>query len=188
MQFWIGTRARHCGVDLHVCTMHPCILDSRRQVYPSENMDTSSARFLPAVAPLRENLVVSVECIFICYWIFALCAKEGIAFILGHARYMKAIHSGIAKNDRLDAHRIAALLHGGMIPRAYVYPPRRKRLIHAIQDHPVDLGPEGLVSNKLFPAMGCEVLDPAARMGSNALQNIYRIGVGVDPMDPARSE
>lgn len=39
-----------------------------------------------------------------------------------HALYMKAIHGGKAKNDRIDAKKIAALLRGGMIPIAYVYP------------------------------------------------------------------
>jgi hypothetical protein len=38
---------------------------------------------------------------------------------------MKAIHGGKAKNDRIDAHKIAVLLRGGMLPQAYVYPPRR---------------------------------------------------------------
>jgi transposase len=36
---------------------------------------------------------------------------------------MKAIHGGKAKNDKLDAHKIAILLRGGMLPRASVYPP-----------------------------------------------------------------
>ena len=35
---------------------------------------------------------------------------------------MKAIHGGKAKNDRIDAHKIAILLRGGMLPMAYVYP------------------------------------------------------------------
>ena len=42
--------------------------------------------------------------------------------MLGHALYMKAIHGGKAKNDRIDALKIASLLRGGMIPQAYVYP------------------------------------------------------------------
>ena len=39
---------------------------------------------------------------------------------------MRAIHAGKAKNDRIDAHKIAALLKGGMIPQAYVYPPQMR--------------------------------------------------------------
>ena len=35
---------------------------------------------------------------------------------------MKAIHGGKAKNDKIDAHKIAVLLRGGMFPQAYVYP------------------------------------------------------------------
>ena len=35
---------------------------------------------------------------------------------------MKAIHGGKAKNDKIDAYKIAALLRGGMMPMAYVYP------------------------------------------------------------------
>jgi transposase len=35
---------------------------------------------------------------------------------------MKAIHGGKTKNDKIDAHKIAVLLHGGMLPQAYVYP------------------------------------------------------------------
>ena len=42
--------------------------------------------------------------------------------MLGHALYMKAIHGGKAKNDTIDSQKIAALLRGGMLPQAYVYP------------------------------------------------------------------
>src|SRR3954454_18952668 len=35
---------------------------------------------------------------------------------------MKAIHGGKAKNDKIDAYKIAVLLRGGMLPQAYVYP------------------------------------------------------------------
>jgi transposase len=35
---------------------------------------------------------------------------------------MKAIHGGKAKNDTIDAHKMAGLLRGGRFPQAYVYP------------------------------------------------------------------
>jgi transposase len=74
------------------------------------------------IAPYRDDLVVAAECIFTWYWLADLCAAESIAFVLGHALYMKAIHGGKAKNDKIDAHKIAMLLRGGMLPQAYVYP------------------------------------------------------------------
>jgi hypothetical protein len=39
-------------------------------------------------------------------------------FVLGHALSLKAIHGGKAKNDKSDAHKIAVLLRGGMLPQA----------------------------------------------------------------------
>jgi transposase len=35
---------------------------------------------------------------------------------------MKAIQGGKAQNDKIDAHKIAVLLRGGMLPQTYVYP------------------------------------------------------------------
>ena len=45
-----------------------------------------------------------------------------MAFVLGHALYMKAIHGGNAKHDKIDAHKMAVLRRGGMLPQASVYP------------------------------------------------------------------
>jgi transposase len=77
---------------------------------------------LKAIAPYREDLVVAVECIFTWYWLADLCAQEQIPFVRGHALYMKAIHGGKAKNDKIDSQKMAVLLRGGMLPQAYVYP------------------------------------------------------------------
>src|SRR5262249_18538144 len=86
------------------------------------NMPAGPEPFLKAIAPYRANIVVCVECIFTWYWLADLCAREGIPFVLGHALYMKAIHGGKAKNDKIDAQKIALLLRGGMLPQGYVYP------------------------------------------------------------------
>jgi transposase len=74
------------------------------------------------IAPSRDDLAMAVEWMFAWSWLADLCAQEGIPFVLGHALYMKAIHGGKAKNDKIDSHKIAALLRGGMLPQAYVYP------------------------------------------------------------------
>ena len=69
-----------------------------------------------------DGLAVACECMFAWYWLADLCQEEEIPFVLGHALYMKAIHGGKAKTDKIDAHKIAVLLRGGMLPQAYVYP------------------------------------------------------------------
>ena len=122
MRFYTQSHTHYCGIDLHARSMYLCILDAQGEVLLHRNFKAEPAAFLQAVAPYREDLVVAVECIFTWYWLADLCADENIAFVLGHALCMKAIHGGKAKNDRIDAHKIAVLLRGGMLPQAYVYP------------------------------------------------------------------
>jgi transposase len=86
----------------------------------------SPEALLKILTPYRDGIVIAVECMFTWYWLADLCAQEDIPFVLGHALYMKAIHGGKAKNDRIDAHKIAVLLRGGMLPQAYVYPADRR--------------------------------------------------------------
>lgn len=122
MRFYNKQHPYYCGIDLHARSMYLCIVDQEGTICLHQNAETSPDVFLKLVAPYREGLVVGVECIFTWYWLADLCARENIAFVLGHALYMKAIHGGKAKNDKIDAQKIALLLKGGMIPQAYVYP------------------------------------------------------------------
>jgi transposase len=122
MRFYTNQHPFYCGIDLHARSMYVCILSHEGEIVLHRNMKAAPEPFLKAVAPYRDGLVVAVECIFTWYWLADLCAEEGIPFVLGHALYMKAIHGGKAKNDKIDSHKIAALLRGGMLPQAYVYP------------------------------------------------------------------
>ncbi len=122
MRFYTQQHQYYCGIDLHARSMYLCILDQSGEILLHRNMRANPNSFLKAVAPYREDLVVAVECMFTWYWLADLCRSEKITFVLGHALYMKAIHGGKAKNDRIDALKIVTLLRGGMIPRAYVYP------------------------------------------------------------------
>jgi transposase len=122
MRFYTKQHQFYCGIDLHARTMYLCVLNQEGEILVHRNMPAGPDPFLKAIAPYREDLVVCVECIFTWYWLADLCAREGIPFVLGHALYMKAIHGGKAKNDKIDAQKIAVLLRGGMRPQAYVYP------------------------------------------------------------------
>jgi hypothetical protein len=123
MRFYTTQHRYYCGIDLHARRVYICVLDAEGQIRVHRNGPATPEHFLTTVAAYREDLVVAVECIFTWYWLADLCAQEGIAFVLGHALYLKAMHSGKAKNDKIHAHKIAVLVRGGMRPMAYVYPP-----------------------------------------------------------------
>ncbi|MBW1672303.1 MAG: transposase, partial [Deltaproteobacteria bacterium] len=126
MRFYTKQHRFYCGIDLHakkmyVCVLHAkkmyvCVLNSAGEIVLHRNINTEREIFLAVIEPFREDVVVAVECMFTWYWIADLCAKEALPFVLGHALYMKAIHGGKAKNDKIDSHKIAVLLKGGMIP------------------------------------------------------------------------
>ena len=122
MRFYTTTHRHYCGVDLHARSMYVCILGTEEEKLAHRKIPAEPAAFLDIIKPYRDDLVVAVECLFCWYWLADLCAKEKIHFVLGHAFYMKAIHGGKSKNDRIDSYKIAALLRGKNLPQAYVYP------------------------------------------------------------------
>jgi hypothetical protein len=126
MRFYTKQHKASCGIDLHARSMYVCILSHDGDILFHRHMPAGPEPFLKAVAPYREDLVVCVACIFTWYWLADLGARAGMPFVLGQALYMKAIHGGKAKNDTSDAHKIAAVRRGGMLPQASVSPAERR--------------------------------------------------------------
>ena len=126
MTFYTTRHQYYCGVDLHARSLYVCILDRNGKILRHRKIPADPKRFLAFVEPYREDLIVGAECVFCWYWLADVCQDNGIPFVLGHALYMKAIHGGKAKNDRIDSKKIAHLLLGCMFPQAYVYPRRMR--------------------------------------------------------------
>lgn len=126
MNFYTKSHKYYCGIDLHARTMYVCISNREGRIFVHRNIPTKPEHFLEIIKPYQEDLVVAVECMFSWYWLADLCLEQNIAFVLGHALYMKAIHGGKAKNDKIDSGKINALLRSGTIPMAYVYPEKMR--------------------------------------------------------------
>ena len=122
MRFYNQQHQFYCGVDLHAKTMHLCVLDQAGQIQRPRGIRARPQDFLRTIEPYRKGLVVGAECMFAWYWLSDLCIEQEIPFVLGHALYMRAIHGGKTKNDKIDSQKIARLLRGGNFPMSYVYP------------------------------------------------------------------
>ena len=116
----------YAGVDLHARNMFTHVLDEQGQTVFAKDLPCEPQVFLDAIAPYRDGLIVGAECMFAWYWLADLCEDHSIPFVLGHALYMRMIHGGKAKTDKLDAAKLAGMLRGGLFPLAYAYP-RAKR-------------------------------------------------------------
>jgi transposase len=122
MRFYNQQHQFYCGVDLHARSMFIHILNQPGDTVFAKDLPAGPEVFLDAIQPFRDGIVVGCECMFSWYWLADTCEDKSLPFTLGHALYMKAIHGGKAKNDRIDGGKIAGLLRGGMFPMAFVYP------------------------------------------------------------------
>ena len=102
--------------------MDLCILDQAGETRLPRPMPATPEARLTASTPSREQIVLAAAGMLTWSWLAALCADHGIPCVLGHARSMQALPGGKAKHDTIDSQKIAALLRGGMLPQASVYP------------------------------------------------------------------
>ena len=113
----------YCGVDLHAKQMHACVVDSNGDKKLHQNFATARPQELfDRLKPFQEDLVLGCECTFNWYWLADYCESQDIEFVLGHALYLRAIHGGKVKNDKIDSEKLAYLLRGGNFATAYTYP------------------------------------------------------------------
>ena len=122
MNFYNNMHPYYCGIDLHARILYVCILDQEGNTCLHKEIPANPEKLLSLLKPYIGNIVVGVECMHCWYWVSDFCDEIGVDFILGHALYMKAIHGGKAKNDRIDSFKIANLIRGGNFPLAYTYP------------------------------------------------------------------
>src|SRR3990170_1946384 len=190
MKFYTKQHKFYCGIDLHAKSMYVCIMNQDGEIVIHRNIRTNPEVFLKTIAPYREDIVVAVECIFTWYWLADLCAQENIHFVLGHALYMKAIHGGKAKNDKIDAHKIAVLLRGGMLPQAYVYPAGMRatrdllrRRLHLVRKRGQLLAHIQMTHHTYnLPALGKRIAYPSNREGlaEHFEDRVVRKSIAVD--------
>jgi len=122
MKFYNIQHQYYCGIDLHARSLYVCILDRNGNALLHKECSAKPESLKQIIEPWLDDLVIGVECMHCWYWVADFCQAHDIAFILGHALYMRAIHGGKVKNDRIDSLKIAQLMRGGNFPLAYVYP------------------------------------------------------------------
>lgn len=129
MKYYTSTTQFNCGIDLHSRQMYVCLMDpSGKKLLHFNIKDNDFDFFLKRIEPYRHSLTVCCECTFNWYWLADACHAAGLTFVLAHALYVKAIHGGKNKNDRIDSEKLAHLLRSNLIPPAYVYPAERRPL------------------------------------------------------------
>ena len=156
--------------------MYLCLLDQRGEVLVHRKMKTALDPCLQTIAPYREGIVVVVECLFPWYGLAARGANQGIPLVRGQTLSLQAIHGGKATNDQSDSQQRAALLRGGLLPQASVYP-AEMRATRALRRRRRPLTPKHakLLAHvphthrpSNLPAIGKKIASQATRAGGAA--------------------
>lgn len=112
MNFYNSTHQHYCGIELHARSLYVCIINQQGETLLHKEISANPDALIELITPYLNDLVLGVECMHCWYWVADFCDDHDIEFILGHALYMKAIHGGKTKNDRVDSFKIAALMRG----------------------------------------------------------------------------
>lgn len=92
----------NCGIDLHSRQMYSCVMDPAGEKLLHANIRNNDFDyFLRRVEPWRHDMTVVCESTFNWYWLADACCAAGIEFVLAHSLYLKHIHGGKNKKDRL---------------------------------------------------------------------------------------
>ena len=123
MKYYKTTTEYNCGIDLHTRQMYICVMDREGNILVHRNIRNNDfAFFLKLVEPYKDDLTVTCESCFVCFWLADACEDGGIKFVLAHAYYVKSIAANKHKNDKEDARELAECLRTSRIPPAYVCP------------------------------------------------------------------
>jgi len=123
--------------------------------------------FLKRIEPYRHDLTVVCECTFNWYWLADACFDAGIEFVLAHALYLKHIHGGKNKNDRIDSEKLAHLLRANLIPPSYVYPSERRPIRALLRQRMSYMWERATLQTHLSMNQTAEGLVPARKGGHN---------------------
>jgi transposase len=168
MNYYTSETEFNCGIDLHAREMYACIMDRQgKKVVHTNIIGNDFSYFLKKAAPYRHSMTVVSECTFNWYWLADACFDAKLPFVLAHALYLKHIHGGKNKNDRIDSEKLAHLLRSNLIPQAYAYPAARRPVRALLRQRMSYVWQRGSLMAHIATNQMAEGLKPASRTGCN---------------------
>jgi transposase len=113
-----------CGIDLHARMLSMCVMSLSGKILLRKSIPCSIEHVLKELHPWICDITVGVESTFNWYWLLDQLEHYKIPCVLGHALYIKRMHSSKHKNDSVDARDIRDLLrrrHSFVRQRAGLY-------------------------------------------------------------------
>lgn len=127
----------HVGVDLHKRMSQIAVLSEDGEI-AQHRFANDLERLKKFFTELPPKTPVAIEASGTWWWLADLLEHLGHRPILSHPKQTKAIAAARLKNDRVDAHRLALLLRGDLLPTVWM-PPAALREARELVRHRVQL-------------------------------------------------
>lgn len=109
----------YIGIDLHKRSLHVCVMDAKGHVKHTGCYATKEEESFLSLFHGYQPFTAVIEASGSFRWLYDLLAPLG-SVIVAHPLRLRAIWSGRAKTDALDAKVLADLLRADLIPVSYV--------------------------------------------------------------------
>jgi transposase len=110
--------AKYIGLDVHQATVSAVVLDSAGKLLMESILETKAATILQFVHGLRGSLHITFEEGTCAHWLHDLLKPHANRVVVCDPRKNALLKAG-NKNDRIDAHKLADLLRGGLLSPVY---------------------------------------------------------------------
>jgi transposase len=151
----------HVGVDLHKRVSQIAVLTDDGEL-AEHRLANDPAGLKQFFAELPPRTPVAIEASGTWWWLVDLLEGLGHRPVLSHPKQTKAIAAARLKNDRVDAHRLALLLRGELLPTVWI-PSAPLREARELIRHRVQLGwLRGEVRNRAFALLARRNLHPSS--------------------------
>lgn len=117
------------GIDLHSNNSVVVISDETDRIVYGKRLPNDLTQIRAALAPYREELVgVVIEATFNWYWLVDSLIEDGYQVHLANPAAIKQYEGLKYSGDFADAAHLAQLLHLGLLPEGYIYPPEQRQV------------------------------------------------------------
>jgi len=149
----------HVGVDLHKRVSQIAVLTEEGEL--QQHRLTNDPRQLEQFfGKLPTRTPIAIEATGTWWWLVDLLERLGHQPILSHPKATKAIAAARLKNDKVDAHRLALLLRGDLLPTVWI-PPATLREARELVRHRINLvWLRSAVRNRLLSMLARRNLQP----------------------------
>jgi hypothetical protein len=117
----------YIGIDCHITTLEFQVVNEASRIIKVQTVATSASNFLEFVRSISKPRVAIIEEGSLAAWLLEVCVQHGEKLVISDPKRNLWIASSGAKEDPIDAGKLAQLARGGYIKEIHHPVGQRRR-------------------------------------------------------------